>query len=98
MGLVSVMSFSPMRWSDFGIGNAGEIALGVAIPDVALAFGRLFPADSAIDGLVRVNQLGAGIWEVGHDWLALWCLALGYFALAVISAFAVRRRQGHAQP
>ncbi|WP_245328543.1 ABC transporter permease [Bradyrhizobium sp.] len=69
-----------------------------AIPDVALAFGRLFPADSAIDGLVRVNQLGAGIWEVAHDWLALWCLALGYFALAVISAFAVRRRQGHVQP
>ncbi|MET4348752.1 hypothetical protein ABIC07_008277, partial [Bradyrhizobium sp. RT9a] len=45
-----------------------------------------------------VNQLGAGIWEVAHDWLALWCLALGYFALAVISAFAVRRRQGHVQP
>jgi ABC-2 type transport system permease protein len=69
-----------------------------AIPDVALAFGRLFPADSAIDGLVRINQLGAGIWEVAHDWLGLWLLALAYFALAVISAFAVRRRQGHAQP
>jgi ABC-2 type transport system permease protein len=68
-----------------------------AIPDVALAFGRLFPADSAIDGLVRINQLGAGIWEVAHDWLWLWCLALGYFALAVISAFAVKRGQQHAQ-
>src|SRR4029079_975430 len=63
-----------------------------AIPDVARALGRLFAADSAIDGLVRVNQLGAGIWEVAHDWLALWCLALGYFALAVISALAVKRR------
>ena len=68
-----------------------------AIPDVALAFGRLFPADSAIDGLVRINQLGAGIWEVAHDWLWLWSLALGYFALAVISAFAVKRGQQHAQ-
>ena len=68
-----------------------------AIPDVALAFGRLFPADSAIDGLVRINQLGAGIWEVAHDWLWLWCLALGYFALAVISAFSVKRGQQHAQ-
>ena len=67
-----------------------------AIPDLALAFGRIFPADSAIDGLVRVNQLGASIWEVGHDWLGLWCLALGYFALAVISALAVKRGQGHA--
>jgi len=68
-----------------------------AIPDVALAFGRLFPADSAIDGLVRINQLGASIWEVAHDWLALWCLALAYFALAVISAFAVKRGRAHAQ-
>jgi ABC-2 type transport system permease protein len=68
-----------------------------AIPDAAIALGRLFPADSAIDGLVRINQLGASIWEVGHDWLGLWCLALVYFALAVFSALAVRRRQRHAQ-
>ncbi len=68
-----------------------------AIPDAALALGRIFPADSAIDGLVRLNQLGAGIHEVAHDWLWLWCLALAYFALAVISAFAVKRGQAHAQ-
>ena len=68
-----------------------------AIPDVALAFGRLFPADSAIDGLVRVNQLGASISEVAHDWFWLWCLAVGYFVLAVISAFAVKRGQRHEQ-
>jgi ABC-2 type transport system permease protein len=68
-----------------------------AIPDVALALGRIFPADFAIDGLVRINQLGAGIWEVAHDWLGLWCLALAYFALAVISALAVKRGQRHAQ-
>jgi ABC-2 type transport system permease protein len=68
-----------------------------AIPDLALAFGRIFPADSAIDGLVRINQLGAGIWEVTHDWLGLWLLALVYFALAVISAFIVKKGQRHAQ-
>lgn len=68
-----------------------------AIPDAALALGRLFPADSAIDGLVRANQLGASIWEVGHDWLWLWCLALGYFALAVISALAVKKGAEHGQ-
>jgi ABC-2 type transport system permease protein len=68
-----------------------------AIPDVAIAFGRIFPADFAIDGLVRINQLGASIWEVGHDWLGLWCLTLAYFTLAVISAFAVKRGQQHAQ-
>jgi ABC-2 type transport system permease protein len=68
-----------------------------AIPDAAIALGRMFPADFAIDGLVRINQLGAGIWEVAHDWLGLWCLALAYFALAVISALAVKRGQRHAQ-
>jgi ABC-2 type transport system permease protein len=68
-----------------------------AIPDAAIALGRMFPADSAIDGLVRIDQLGASIWEVAHDWFGLWCLALGYFALAVISALAVKRGQGHAQ-
>jgi ABC-2 type transport system permease protein len=68
-----------------------------AIPDAALALGRIFPADSAIDGLVRINQLGASIWEVGHDWLGLWCLALAYFTLAVISAFAAKRGRVNGQ-
>jgi ABC-2 type transport system permease protein len=67
-----------------------------AIPDLALALGRIFPADSAINGLVRLNQLGASLGEVAHDWLWLWCLALFYFALAVISAFIIKRGQGNA--
>ena len=68
-----------------------------ALPDTIKARGRMFPADSAIDGLVRINQLGASIWEVTHDWLGLWCLAVVYFALAVISAFAVKRGQVNAR-
>jgi ABC-2 type transport system permease protein len=68
-----------------------------AIPDAARALGRTFPADFAIDGLVRSNQLGASIWEVSRDWIGLWCLALIYFVLAVISAFAMKRRQVHGQ-
>ena len=68
-----------------------------AIPGAAIALGRLFPADYAIDGLVRINQLGASIWEVERDWLGLWCLALAYFALAVISAFAAKRGRAHAR-
>src|SRR6202008_1608914 len=66
-----------------------------AIPEAALAFGRIFPADSAIDGLVRINQLGASIWEVAHEWLGLWCLALVYLVLAVISNRLTRGRRGH---
>src|ERR1700749_4235292 len=68
-----------------------------AIPEAATALGRIFPADFAIDGLVRINQLGASIWEVAHDWLGLWSLALGYFVLAVISAIATQKGPEHAQ-
>jgi ABC-2 type transport system permease protein len=68
-----------------------------ALPDTAKALGRIFPADSAIDGLVRINQLSASIWEVAHDWIGLWCLALAYFILAVISAFAFKRGQVNAR-
>jgi ABC-2 type transport system permease protein len=69
-----------------------------AVPPVASALGRVFPADFAIDGIVRINQLGANIWEIVHDWSGLWSLVLIYFVLAVVSAFAVKRRQLHAQP
>jgi ABC-2 type transport system permease protein len=68
-----------------------------AIPAAATALGRFFPADFAIDALVRTNQMGASIWEVSRDWIGLWCLALIYFTLAVISAFAMKRRQVHGQ-
>jgi ABC-2 type transport system permease protein len=62
-----------------------------AIPAPALVAGRIFPADFAIDGIVRINQLGANLWEVAHDWFGLWCLAAAYFALAVISVFVIKR-------
>jgi ABC-2 type transport system permease protein len=67
-----------------------------AIPKPALAVGYIFPSDLAIDGIVRIDQLGATLWEVAHDWRGLWVLALIYFALAVASAYVVKRRQAHA--
>jgi len=66
-----------------------------AIPAPLQAFGYIFPQDFAIDGIVRIGQLGASLWEVVHDWRGLWCLTVIYFALAVISALWVRRRQAH---
>jgi ABC-2 type transport system permease protein len=66
-----------------------------AIPKPVLAASYIFPSDLAIDGIVRIGQLGASLWEVAHDWRGLWALAVIYFALAVISAFLVRRRQAH---
>src|SRR5262245_56439791 len=66
-----------------------------AIPKPVLAGSYIFPSDLAIDGMVRIDQLGASLWEVAHDWRGLWVLAVIYFALAVISAFFVKRRQAH---
>ncbi|CAH2405779.1 ABC transporter [Mesorhizobium escarrei] len=67
-----------------------------AIPAPAQAIGMIFPSGFAIDGLVRINQLGASLWEVAHDMRGLWCLAVIYFALAVTSAALVKGRHVHA--
>jgi len=66
-----------------------------AIPKPVLAVGYIFPSDLAIDGMVRIDQLGASLWEVAHDWRGLWILAAVYFAIAVVSAFLIKRRQAH---
>src|SRR5262245_33080975 len=67
-----------------------------AIPKPAQAIGYIFPSDFAIDGIVRIDQLGASLWEVARDWRGLGILAVVYFALAAMSAFFVRRRRAHA--
>jgi ABC-2 type transport system permease protein len=64
-----------------------------AIPKPVQAVGYIFPSDFAIDGIVRIDQLGASLWEVKHDWRGLWILAVVYFTLAVMSAFFVNRRR-----
>jgi len=53
---------------------------------------RIFPSESAIDGLVRIGQMGALLSEVETDWLYLWLLTAIYFALAVLAA---HRRISH---
>jgi ABC-2 type transport system permease protein len=66
-----------------------------AIPEPVLTAGYVFPSDLAIDGMVRIDQLGASLGEVAHDWRGLWVLAIIYFTLAVISAALVKRRLVH---
>jgi ABC-2 type transport system permease protein len=60
------------------------------IPPLLDHIRRIFPSESAIDGLVRINQMGAALGEVRADWLYLWLLAAIYFGLAVLAA---RRRK-----
>jgi len=70
-------------------------------PNPNLADGYIFPSDLAIDGIVRIDQLGASLWEVAHDWGGLWGLCLssdggGYMANrrpARIIAFAFSNPQ-----
>jgi ABC-2 type transport system permease protein len=66
-----------------------------AIPKPVLTAGYVFPSDLAIDGMVRIDQLGASLSELAHDWRGLWVLAIIYFTLAVISAALVKRRLVH---
>jgi ABC-2 type transport system permease protein len=66
-----------------------------AIPESVQPVGHIFPSNFAIDGIVRIDQLGASLWEVARDWRGLWMLAVIYFMLAVMSAFLVKRRQAH---
>ena len=66
-----------------------------AIPRPVQVAGYIFPSDFAIDGMVRIDQLGATLWEVVRDWRGLWALAIIYFLLAVMSAALVKRRRAH---
>jgi ABC-2 type transport system permease protein len=42
----------------------------------------LLPSSAAIEGFLRINQMGASLWDVVFEWRVLWCLAGGYFLLA----------------
>ena len=66
-----------------------------AIPTTLRNLSRVFPSTSAIDGLVRINQMGATLNDVFTDWLSLWALACVYGALAVVAGFVRNRRIRH---
>jgi ABC-2 type transport system permease protein len=44
----------------------------------------LLPSSSAINGLVRVGQLGAPLSDVRPQFLTLWALALSYGTIAIV--------------
>ena len=54
-----------------------------ALPGLLRQTRELLPSVNAIDGIVRVNQMGASMAEVRPDWLRLWVLTLLYFAAAM---------------
>jgi ABC-2 type transport system permease protein len=64
-----------------------------AIPDVIRELSRAVPSTSAIDGLVRINQMGASLHDVVKDWAFLWGLAGLYGVLTIGAALVFRRRE-----
>jgi ABC-2 type transport system permease protein len=57
-----------------------------ALPGFLRQARELLPSVNAIDGIVRVNQMGASLAEVRPDWTRLWALTLLYFAVAIAIA------------
>jgi ABC-2 type transport system permease protein len=64
-----------------------------ALPDFIRTASRIIPSTSAIDGFVRINQMGASIMEVGRDWTTLWILTIVYGLLAAASTVIVSRNE-----
>lgn len=67
-----------------------------AMPEAVRLIARLLPSTAAIDGLVRVAQLGASLSEVAEPFVTLWALAGLYSAAAI--ALASRRSLNSALP
>lgn len=56
-----------------------------AIPMWIRLLGNLIPATPGIDGIVRVNQMGANFFQIRHDIIHLIFLCVLYFVLACLS-------------
>jgi len=67
------------------------------IPDILREGSRIFPSTSAIDGLVRINQMGANLSDISRDWMTLWALAAAYAILAIAATRLLSRRDAYAR-
>jgi ABC-2 type transport system permease protein len=61
-----------------------------AIPEAIQQAAVIVPSSSAIDGFVKLSQLGAPLFDARGDFLILWALAIIYGGIAV--AFEFRDR------
>jgi ABC-2 type transport system permease protein len=57
-----------------------------ALPSTLRQWRELLPSVNAIDGMVRINQMGATLSDIRPDWERLWALTLLYFVVAFAGA------------
>lgn len=57
---------------------------GSAIPPFWKHVSYLFPSTFGINGFVRINNMGADIADVRHEWFSLWYQAAAYFILTCV--------------
>lgn len=55
-----------------------------AFPEWLYAIGRVFPSSSAVDGFIRLNSMGASLYDVRIEIITLLILALSYTVFAII--------------
>lgn len=56
-----------------------------SIPDFLQWISYLLPSTAGVDGFLRLNQMGASLYDIYSCWLNLALLCTGYFVLAVLS-------------
>ena len=68
---------------------------GSAVPDAWKAISYIFPSSFGINGFVAINNMGAALGDVQHDWYMLWVQAGIYLitTCAVYKASITRSRQ-----
>ena len=64
-----------------------------AIPPALRVLGAALPSTSGIEGLVRVNQMGASFHDVFPNWARLWALVAIYAVLAMVMARLASREE-----
>ena len=56
-----------------------------AMPEFLQWISWVIPSTAGIDGFLKLNQMGASLFDVHNDWLILSILCIVYFVLAVLS-------------
>jgi ABC-2 type transport system permease protein len=62
-----------------------------SIPHPIRVAATLLPSSEAIDGLVKISQLGAPLFDARSQFLTLWALAILYGGIALAFEFADQR-------